>query len=81
MLIAIDYGHTYDRDPKLFDEFIRLAKLSGHIIVCVSLRPEGTIPQMPCEIIYTNGEKKKRHLAKLGRKVDIWIDDWPATIE
>lgn len=79
MLIALDYGQTYNRDPALFDKFISMAKDAGHEVVCVTLRSPGTV-RIPCEIIYTSGDKKLQHMAKLGRKVDIWIDDWPATI-
>jgi len=78
MLIALDYGQTYNRDSVLFDKFIALAKAAGHEVVCVTMRDSP--PVMPCEVVHTCGEKKLKHMARLGRKVDIWIDDWPATI-
>jgi hypothetical protein len=80
MLIAIDYGKTYDRDPALFDKFIVAAKAAGHEVVCVTLRSPAQPTRIPCEVIYTSGDKKQQHMARLGRRVDIWIDDWPETI-
>jgi hypothetical protein len=80
MLIAIDYGRTYNRDPAMFDKFIDLAKTAGHEVVCVTMRGTDHSFRMPCEIIYTDGEKKRQHMLRLGRSVDIWIDDWPETI-
>jgi len=78
MLIALDYGQTYNRAPALFDKFIALAVADGHEVICVTMRDQP--PIMPCEVIHTCGEKKLQYMTRLGRAVDIWIDDWPATI-
>jgi hypothetical protein len=80
MLIALDFGKTYSRDPELWNKFIADANARGHEVVCVTLRDLEYAVTMPCKVIYTAGEKKLKYMTKLGRSVDIWIDDWPATI-
>lgn len=80
MRIAIDYGNTYSADPVLFAAFISQAKARGHEVVCVTMRGPSEPCSVPCETIYTDGEKKERFMDRLGRHVDIWIDDLPGTI-
>jgi len=81
MLIALDYGKTYTSDPFLWEKFIACAKERGHEVVCVTMRAEKHgAGGISVEVIYTDGEKKLPYMTRLGRKVDIWIDDWPSTI-
>ena len=86
MLIAIDYDLTYTRDPELWDEFIDMALLRNHNVICVTMRfqEEGkdvinTIGKK-CEIIFTRRKAKIIFLQELNIKPDIWIDDNPMWI-
>lgn len=78
MRIALDYDGTYTRDPILWADFISSAIGGGHEVVCVTMRHESEpVTGMPCEIIYTDRKAKMFHMAKIGRPVDVWIDDNP----
>lgn len=87
MIIAIDYDHTYTADPNLWEIFFRIAKLSGHQVICVTGRNCWSLDMqlnplphnMP--IVYSGKELKEKAALKAGYKVDIWIDDMPGTIQ
>lgn len=77
MRISVDYDKTYSADPKLFDEFIAIAKRRGHDVVCMTMRrPEEAI-EMPCQVIYTSRRAKVLYAAEHSIKIDIWVDDAP----
>lgn len=83
MLIALDYDKTYTRDPILWTDFILLAKVAGHVVICLTMRryPEEKIPKEHMEtidIIYTDRKAKKKYAEEHNLFVDIWIDDNPA---
>lgn len=76
--IALDYDGTYTADPQLWDEFIKFARLRGHIVKILTMRYQNykeTVKEPPCEVIYTGRKAKESfYLA------DIWIDDQPRLI-
>jgi hypothetical protein len=81
MRIAIDYDGTITRAPSLFQAFIRAAMADGHEIICVTMRSASQpIESIPCEVIYTDCEKKGFFMERSGRHVDVWIDDHPELI-
>ena len=88
MLIAIDFDETLTADARLWRKFCRIVKQLGHRIICVTARAEteeniDTVDewmeshgiQMP--VYFTSRESKVTYMARLGIKVDIWIDDDP----
>jgi hypothetical protein len=86
MLIVIDYDLTYTQDPQLWDEFIDMALLRNHNIICVTMRyPEegsdviNTVGKK-CKVIFTGRKAKMNFLHELNIKPDIWIDDNPIWI-
>ena len=80
-VISLDYDDTYTADPELFKAFADLAKSRGHIVVIVTARKESMpIPDVGCEVFYTNGKPKAQFMREQGLAVDIWVDDWPEVI-
>lgn len=82
MRIALDYDHTYTRDPVLWNEFITLAIGLGHDIRGVTARSgsdDRTLNLRNWErrlpVIYCNGVAKESVCAYLEWVPDIWIDD------
>ena len=82
MNIALDYDGTYNRDLKLWDEFIFNAVNRGHDIRIVTFRhadfPIEDNPGIP--VLYTNGKPKREYCVEVDFFVDIWIDDMPELI-
>ncbi len=89
MRIAIDYDDTYTLDPMMWNDIIGMFKswLAKDEFVCVSSRRntrenrseiEDAMPDMP--IYLTGYNAKQEFMDKLGKHVDVWIDDDPATI-
>ncbi len=88
LLIAIDFDDTLTADPELWKHFIDSAKKRGHRIICVTARRDTEYNRETVDsFMYENGielytyftslSSKVDHMAKLGLKVDIWIDDNP----
>lgn len=79
MLLALDYDGTYSEDPDMWDVFIRVAKISGHEVVIVTMRHAEAEPVFlpPCMVYYTGRKAKGPWCAARGLNVDIWIDDNP----
>ena len=89
MLIAIDFDGTLTADADLWRKFIMDAKSLGHYVVCVTARRdtaenrewiEGWMKDNRISNVYThytNLASKVDHMARIGVKVDIWIDDDP----
>ena len=82
MIIALDYDRTYTRDPGLWNEFIAMAELMGHKVVCVTMRDntELIVPELTIPTYYTARAAKGRYLIMAGIEPDIWIDDDPLSI-
>lgn len=94
MKIALDYDKTYTKDKKLWDEFIRLAKLKDHKVYIVTARcpvkdriandklpPGDRWGNEYVQVIYCNGVAKKWCLRNHHEiEIDIWIDDKPEGI-
>lgn len=88
MLIAIDFDETLTRDAMLWGEFIFMAKLLGHRVVCVTSRRDmeddnDTIEEwmkrndIDIPVFFTSLSSKLDYMKEHGHKVDIWIDDDP----
>lgn len=81
MLIAIDYDGTYSEDEQFWYDFVKKAIMRGHEVVCITMRkPDETLDDMPCEVIYTSRSAKRNYAESLGYYVDIWIDYSPQWI-
>lgn len=88
MIIALDYDKTYDADPKMWDEIIKIMKLRDHEVILATYRDEryDTTPLLRklmwhTPVFFTRGVAKKWYLEHFGPgKVDIWIDDNPYSI-
>lgn len=89
MLIALDYDDTYTKAPGLWRQFIDNALSAGNKVVCVTMRPDVAMTPVYLSlghvigvenIFNTNGKAKASYVEKLGLKVDVWIDDFPAAI-
>ena len=77
MRIAIDHDMTYDRDPELWDAFIKLAQSRGHEVVCVTKREPQLEVKIPgVSVIYCSRKSKRPRAGP----IDIWIDDSPEGI-
>jgi hypothetical protein len=79
--IALDYDGTYDRDPELWEAFIRVAQSRGHKIMCVTKR-EPTLGTPGCSVpaIFSSRKAKIPAAIAQGFHPDIWIDDSPGGI-
>lgn len=88
MRIALDYDRTYDADPEMWDDFIRLAQAMDHEVVLLTYRDDRfdvtpllerlseTIP-----VYFTRGVAKKFWSEQFGPgSIDVWIDDKPEAI-
>ena len=83
MKIALDYDGTYTVDPQFWDDFMTLARVRGHEVVCVTKRGLsncGTDLKMNCPIIYTDRAAKEQFCERVGVHIDVWIDDLPVNL-
>lgn len=87
MKIALDYDGTYTADPEMWDQFIDLAKKSGHSVAIVSMRYQiptelisNDLAILADDVIYTGRKAKKDYVQSKGKHFDIWIDDNPEFI-
>lgn len=84
MNIALDYDDTFTRDPAFWGGVIRWARSRGHRIFICTCRAAKDNDDMalPCnmEIYFTGGSPKRKFMADLGIRVDVWIDDMPEMI-
>ena len=85
---ALDYDNTYTLDPGFWDKVIEIGRQHGMEFYVVTARrdtaqnraelesegPRG-IPQ-----IFTNLKSKIKTCADRGIKIDVWIDDDPASL-
>lgn len=93
LTIALDYDNTFTALPRVAKlNFIRALKSDGCRVLIVSSRQCECTPESKCEnhcymagetgcsVILTSGSAKKWFMEQRGIKVDIWIDDDPASI-
>lgn len=88
MRIALDYDKTYDADPELWDDLIRLCEVMGHEIVLLTYRDErfDVTPLLESlseriPVYFTRGVAKKFWSEQFGPgPIDVWIDDRPEAI-
>jgi len=88
LTIAIDYDDTFTADPDLWRNFIGMAQLRGHRVVCVSARRDTFDNRqeirdaMPDDVpVLLSYDRPKRDFVEAeGVQVDIWIDDMPEAI-
>lgn len=85
MKIALDYDHTFTKDPIFWQKFIDTTILADHNIWIVTSRSE----DLPIEhnvknvdgVIYCNFFAKRMVTLEHNIDIDIWIDDDPRWIE
>ena len=88
MLIAIDFDDTLTADPVMFRTLIAVVESFGHRTICVTARRDTSENRewvsdwlkehgIDLYVHYTAGASKVDHMARIGVKVDIWIDDDP----
>lgn len=89
MRIALDFDGTYTAAPHFWEDFIRKAEVSGHLVWIVTARDEDNdgidwskvgAARAPCTVIFCDGRPKRQIVRELGIEIDIWIDDNPAGI-
>lgn len=89
MIIALDFDGTHTADPALWNRFIADSHAAGHRVVIATMRYErenwavnATVTGIPAhDIFYTARKAKRPHLAALGVRPDVWIDDNPHWID
>jgi hypothetical protein len=87
MTISIDCDRTWTADPDLWLGFYESCLARGHRVIMVTNRYRHSddmdrfkLPaSMP--IIYAGGRLKADAAADMGYKVDIWVDDFPGTVQ
>ena len=83
MILSLDYDDTYTKDPEFWDIFIRMAKHKGHKVICLTMRREDELGDIPEKFksevpIFCSGRKAKALYAmSKGLLIDVWIDDSP----
>lgn len=89
MRIALDYDHTFTRDPKAWTDFIHLMQREEHTVYCVTMRhPTGeehkevqqTLGHLVDGLFCTGRKAKRQFMADRGITIDVWVDDMPETI-
>ena len=89
MNLSLDFDDTYTRDPQMWDNFIRLAQLSGHNVYLVTART----PEQGEEVLnsvgkvvgrdrcyFTSMQGKRKYMWANKIRIDVWIDDMPDMI-
>jgi hypothetical protein len=91
LTFALDFDETFTACPSLWAEFIGKAKAQGHRVLIVTARRatdenHETVNEMlahwGCQIpvIFTSLGSKIDAMKRRDIKVDIWIDDDPASL-
>lgn len=87
MFIAIDFDDTFTLDPPFWLEFAKSAKRAGHRVAIVTCRRETVenlaivddlAPDIPS--FFTGHMAKQRYMEAMNVRVDVWIDDDPASV-
>jgi hypothetical protein len=88
LVIAIDYDDTFTADVDMWGYVIKIFQNSGHRVICVSARQENygnrheletALPDR-VDVFLSYGDPKSLFVESRGINVDIWIDDFPASI-
>lgn len=87
--LALDFDDTYTADPDMWRQFIKLAHKRGHQVYICTMRYDQGVEKDEVEaeinglapVIYCCRTFKEKVCAKLGIKINIWIDDFPAGIQ
>lgn len=90
MVVAIDYDNTWTLDPALWGAFCHLLRGRGHRVILCSQRP----PDHECSVevcvavdgqvdgvVLCSGKSKRQAAAEQGWAVDVWVDDFPVSVE
>jgi hypothetical protein len=84
MNISLDYDNTYTRDPKFWDDFVKIAKMSGHNVYCVTMRSVQESVDVLVDldgkvdgIYFTDRKAKSDFMFSQGISIDVWVDDMP----
>lgn len=86
LTFGIDYDGTYNADPDLFKDIIKLIKSKGHKVVIVTGRSECTGQEIKNEminvapIVFAGDTWKKNAALAMGYEIDVWVDDLPESI-
>lgn len=89
MNIALDYDHTFTRDPKFWLGFVDAAHQAGHHVYCVTMRTDkpsqaaevrAALKDHVRDIIFTDYKAKAPFVAAKNLEIHVWIDDMPNTI-
>lgn len=85
--ICLDYDGSYNTFPELFDLIVKKALADGHLVILATMRYEAEkddglvqIEKKGVRLIFTGRMGKKKYLARIGIKPDLWIDDNPEWI-
>lgn len=85
MNISLDYDDTYTLEPETWDKIISILQKANHNVFCITKRYEHLADdikeslQIPI-IFVPKGKSKSRIAIEQGIKIDVWIDDKPASI-
>lgn len=86
MRFSLDFDGTYTADPEMWKQWIALVTSLGHEVFCITYRPSHRMQKVHDSIgqvigidkcVSTGGTAKKKHVEKIGLKIDVWIDDTP----
>jgi hypothetical protein len=89
LVYCIDYHHTYETDPKLWNSIINLFWLRKDEVICISRDHNGKEDEIlngigkvigKENVYFTKGQAKQDFAKDNNLKVDIWIDDNPKHI-
>jgi hypothetical protein len=89
MRLGLDFDDTVSLDPELFGALIELFKARGHEVIIVTIRQGNNAlnsdvldfaKEHDVDVIFTEGKQKAPFCNKLGKHVDVWMDDYPAAI-
>lgn len=89
LVVSIDYDDTYTADKPTWDSVIKILQAAGHTVICVSSRRDTLenrqdllkhLPPTLTGLVLAFDKPKRLAALDAGYRVDIWIDDRPATI-
>ena len=88
MRVGIDHDGTFTHDPKAIDKIIKVFVEFGHEVVCVTSRrktfenvEELTDSGIGIPIFFCGYNPKAEFMRKLGKPVDVWIEDDPHCVD
>lgn len=89
IIISLDYDECYTRDPKTWDQVIKVFKDAGHTVYCVTMRSPSlgessevisNLSGKVDAIFFTDRKGKRDFMYDHGIAVSVWIDDMPEAI-